>query len=39
MLDRFGFGVNIEGVLSKFPGNTWHFRWVPFKYFAALMEE
>jgi hypothetical protein len=24
LMDRFGFGVNIEGMLNEFPENTCH---------------
>ena len=39
LLYRLGVRVNIECVLSEFPGNTWHVGWFPCKYFPALTEE
>src|SRR3954454_18438539 len=39
LLDRFCVRIDIEGVLSEFPGDSWHIGWLPSEYFPALMEE
>src|SRR3954464_9089150 len=37
--DWFRVRVDIEGVLSEFPGNSWHIGRLPGEYFPALTEE
>lgn len=39
LLHGFCGGVDVESVLSEFPGNTRHVRWLPCEYFPALTEE
>src|SRR4051812_19997241 len=39
LLDRFGIRIDIEGVLSEFPGDAWHIGWLTSVYFPALTEE
>src|SRR3954467_3793940 len=37
--NRLCIRVDIEGMLSEFPGNSWHIGRLPGEYLPALMEE